>query len=75
MNWNNWNWNRQGLQSSSIIHLKSNHTMIYDIEESSVSYVLKLQIGSRGHQFPLSMASKKVFVTLVTILFPLSEPT
>ena len=49
--------------------------MIYNIGESSVSYVLKLQIGSRGRQFPLSMASKKEFDSLVTILFPLSEPT
>ena len=49
--------------------------MIYGIGESSVSYVLKLQIGSKGRQFPLSMASKKVFVTLVTALPPPSEPT
>ena len=44
--------------------------MIYNIGESSVSYVLKLQIGSRGHQFPLPKALEKEFAPLVPIHSP-----
>ena len=49
--------------------------MIYDIGESSVSYVLKLQIGSRGHQFPLPKALEKEFAPPRSDTFPLPTLT